>query len=339
MKDLLFRLCSVRGVSGAEGNVASLVCKLASQYADTKILENGSVVSIMGNKNSMKNILIDAHIDQIGMIVTSINKDGFIKASPCGGVDPRCLPGHNVKIIGKKEIDGIVCSVPDSVVKKSGSSKFCGMDDLYIDSGMEYGQVKMYVSEGDIVCFNSKPYSLLNGRLSAQSTDDRAGVAVLIKLAERLSCQDIGVKVTFLFSCQEEMGTRGVKTSAFQIDATEAIAVDVSFANQPGLDKSIENELGKGPMICICPALSREVSNLLIETAKHNDIPFQTEVEGATSGTNADSISISRGGIKCGVVSIPQRYMHTPSEVVCLEDLENTVNLLEAYIKKGGVRA
>ena len=338
MKDLLFRLCSVNGVSGSEENIASLVCKIMSKYADTKMLENGSVISTLGNKNSRKNILLDAHIDQIGMIVTDIDKNGFIKMAPCGGIDLRCLPGHRVKIIGKKTIDGIVGFVPSYVSGKNNNGKFESIDNMYIDTGLEPQYVKTYVSPGDCIAFNTQSKELINNRVTAQSTDNRAGVSVLIKLAERLSVQDIRVNVTFLFSCQEEVGTRGAKISAYQIDANEAIAVDVSFANQPGLNKTIHCELGKGPMICICPTLSKDVTDLLIDTAKQKSLPFQLEVEGYSSGTNADSISLSRGGIKCGLVSIPQRYMHTPSEVISQEDLENTVNLLEAYIKKGGVK-
>ena len=140
-----------------------------------------------------------------------------------------------------------------------------------------------------------------------------------------------------MLSVQEETFGRGAKTGAFGIDADEAIAIDVSFASQPDVTGEYSKiELSGGPMICISPILSRAMSNKLTDIAKSKEIPYQFEIIGGTTGTNADSITVTKGGIKTAVVSIPQRYMHTPYEVVSLDDVENTARLICEYIKCGG---
>ena len=140
-----------------------------------------------------------------------------------------------------------------------------------------------------------------------------------------------------LFSAQEETFGTGAKTGAFSIDADEAIAVDVSFASQPDVSGQYGKiELGKGAMICLSPVLDRPMAQRLIEIAKKQGIPFQLEPIAGATGTNADHIAVSKGGVKTAVVSIPQRYMHTPVEVISLADVENTARLLAAYLNCGG---
>lgn len=335
MKNLIYELCSNQGVSGDENNISKLVYKKLSKYCKCKIRNDGSVIGTIGNVNAEYNILFDAHIDQIGLIVTYIDDNGFAKISNCGGIDSRILPGSTVKTCKDPEITGIICSIPPHLSKK-GSDKVPSIDELYIDFAMSYEEIKKYINVGDRLSLFSEFQELLNQRVSSPSIDNRAGVAVLIKLAEKLSKENLDHKVTILLSSQEETSSMGAITSSYECRPDEAIVIDVSFAKQPGVDSNKYSKLDKGPLIGISPSLSKKVTNLLIKTAQKKDIPYQLEIMGGKTGTNADHISINRGGVNCGLLSIPQRYMHTAVEVVSIKDMEDTTELLFNYAKKGG---
>ena len=337
MKNLLYDLCIRQGISGDENDISKFVYKKLSKYCKCKIRNDGSVIGTIGNINSQYNILFDAHIDQIGLVVTYIDDNGFVKISNCGGIDSRILPGSTVKICNDPKISGIICSIPPHLSKKISDNKLPSVDDLYVDFGMDSEKIKNYINIGDRLSLFEEFQELLNGRISSPSIDNRAGVAVLIKLAEKLSKETLDHKVTILLSSQEETSSLGAITSSYECRPNEAIVVDVSFAKQPCVESNKYSKLDKGPLIGISPSLSRKVTNLLMKTAQKKDIPYQLEIMGGKTGTNADHISINRGGVNCGLVSIPQRYMHTAVEVVSIKDMENTAELLFNYAKKGGI--
>lgn len=336
MENLLSALCSYVGVAGSELNASQYVAKKLSKYADIKIDKNNNVIATLGNKDSNKHIMLDAHIDQIGLVVTHITETGFLKVAPCGGVDSRIMPGSSVTIHGKKDVTGIVSSIPPHL-SDLDSDTVQKVTDLYIDTGLPYDQLRDIVSMGDNISFCSKFKKLLNNRVSCCSLDNRAGVASLIRCAQLLFEEKLECKVTILLSSQEEINAKGAKTAAHSLNPDEAIMVDVSFASQPDVPKEKSGVLGNGPMIGISPSLSRNISNKLINLAENSKVPYQFEVMGGTTGTNADKVSISREGIPSGLLSIPLRYMHTPYELVELNDIENTAKLLSLYIKSGGV--
>ena len=336
MKNLLYDLCTRQGISGDENDISKFVYKKLSKYCKCKIRNDGSVIGTIGNINSQYNILFDAHIDQIGLVVTYIDDNGFVKISNCGGIDSRILPGSTVKICNNSKISGIICSIPPHLSKKISDNKLPSVDDLYVDFGMDSEKIKNYINIGDRLSLFEEFQELLNGRISSPSIDNRAGVAVLIKLAEKLSKETLDHKVTILLSSQEETSSLGAITSSYEYHPNEAIVVDVSFAKQPSVESNKYSKLDKGPLIGISPSLSKKVTNLLIKTAQKKDIPYQLEIMGGKTGTNADHISINRDGVNCGLVSIPQRYMHTAVEVVSIKDMENTAELLFNYAKKGG---
>ena len=177
----------------------------------------------------------------------------------------------------------------------------------------------------------------MNNRITVPALDDRCGIAALIRCAELIGKKELSYKVVILLSVQEETYGTGAKTGAYRINADEAIAVDVSFASQPDVSGQYAGvELAKGPMICISPILSKAMSDKLISVAKEKNIPFQYEPISGTTGTNADHISVTKSGVASAVVSIPQRYMHTPIEVIDISDVENTAALLAEYIIGGG---
>lgn len=337
MKDLLFKLCSCDGISGKENNIADMCCKILSQYGEVLKDYNNNVIAVLGNKNADKTLLLDAHIDQIGLIVTDIDKNGFLKVDKCGGIDCRTLPGSPVKVFGNEVYDGVICCMPPHL-SDGNEDKAIEIDKTWIDIGLPVDIVKKNVSIGDVVLFNSNPKFLLNNLITSPALDNRAGVAALIKVCELISKVEIDCRVVVLLSCQEETYGTGAKTKSFDINPDKCICVDVSFANQIGISDSYANiELGKGPMLCYSSTLDRELTDVLKNVADENNISVQTEVCPGRTGTNADHISVSKNGVKTAVLSIPQRNMHTQSEIVSINDVEDTAQLIYNYIISVGV--
>ncbi len=336
-KELIFELCSVCGVSGCEEPAAEIAKKYLSVFSDVTTDANGNLYAVLGNKNAEKTIIVDAHLDQIGLIVTEINDKGFVKVDKCGGIDMRTLLDTELVLQKNPEFLGIVCCMPPhlSVGKED---KAVSMDKIWVDFGLSYDEIKNIITVGDVLTFKSRPKTLINNRIMAACLDNRCGVAAAIKCAEILSKETgLKYKVCILLSAQEETYGTGAKTGSYLVNADEAIVIDVSFASQPDISGQYSSvELAKGPMICISSILNRPMSRALIETAEKNNIPYQLEPIAGRTGTNADHISVSAYGVKTAVVSIPQRYMHTPNEVIAIDDVENTAKLIADYIKCGG---
>lgn len=337
MKELIFELCSCNGVSGDENNIAKLCAEKLNKYGKVTIDSNNSIVAVVGNANADKTIMLDAHIDQIGFIITKINENGFLKVDKCGGIDFRTLLGAPVKVFGEEELDGIICCMPPHL-SDGNEDKAIDSDKVWIDLGLPANIVNEKVSIGDTVTFYNNPKLLLNNRISSSALDNRAGVAAIIKACELIYAKDLPYKVVVLLSCQEETYAAGAKTKAFEYEPDECICVDVSFANQQGITDSYSNiELGKGPMLCYSSTLNKDMTNKLKSIALSENIPTQIEVCSGRTGTNADHIATSRCGIKTTVLSIPQRNMHTQVEIVEIKDVENTSKLIANYIISGGV--
>lgn len=335
IKDVLFELCSADGVSGDELSAANIACTELKKLTDSVYVDGfGNVFASIDNKKK-KTVLLDAHIDQVGFIVTYITEDGFLKFSPVGGIDKRLLPAQRVEInTVNGKISGVITSVPPHL--STDSDKAPSYDDLYIDAGLSGDEAKKLIPLGSRVLFSGEPIELLGDRISSKALDDRAGVAVILhalELAGKLSEYNINIA----FSCQEETGESGAKMLSFRADCDLAIAVDVSFAFAKGESKIKCGEMGKGPMIGISPSLSKAFSDSLIKIAEEKKIPYQLEVMGGETGTDADAIGVSKGGVKTVTVSIPLKYMHTPVEVVELSDIENTALLISEFLKSGDV--
>ena len=257
MKELLFRLCTAHGTPGDEGGAAEVARQALAPYAQVEIDHNGNVIAHMGDQKAKKHILFDAHIDQIGMVVTWIDGEGFLKVAPCGGIDRRVLPGSAVKICGKEEVTGIVCCTPPHL-SKGGEEKVPSFDDLYIDTGLPGEKARELIAPGDRVLFTEQPKELLGGRVSLPALDDRSGVMALIRCAELLSREEsLPCKVTLLCSVQEETGAAGAKTAAYTLYPDEAVMVDVSFGVQPGVSREKAAPLGEGTMIGIAPSAGK----------------------------------------------------------------------------------
>ena len=337
LREIIVNLCSVSGVSGSEEPDVNAAKKYLESFAKISVDNNGNLFAEFGNLNSEKTILLDAHIDRIGLIVTGIDKNGFVKVDKCGGIDIRTLQDSSLVLQSNPDIVGNVCCMPPHL-SDGKEDTAVSIDKTYVDFGMSEAEIKKHIKIGDVLTFNTEPKMFLNNKICAPALDNRCSVASLIRCAELLSNErSLEYKVVIMLSVQEETFGTGAKTGAFSLNADEAIAVDVSFASQPDVTGQYSKiELSKGPMICISPILNRAMSNKLIEIAENSKIPYQLEPISGATGTNADNIAVTKSGVKTSVVSIPQRYMHTPNEVISLDDVENTAKLICEYIKCGG---
>lgn len=331
IKNLLFSLCDSYCI-GSINDAAVLAETELSKYCKTT-RENNTVIGEIKGESDYK-IMLDAHIDEVGFIVTNIDDEGFLTVAKCGGIDLRTLPARTVTIHGRERVNGVFCSTPPHL--SSGDISFEDIADFKIDTLLGE-RAKDIISLGDYVTFDTAPQNLLSDRVCAKSLDDRAGVVCLIELAKRLSGKKLPVSVVFCISDMEELGTRGAKTASFKADPDEGVAIDVSFASAPDVSKDEAGELSKGAMIGIAPVLSREMSRKFINIAEENGILYQTEVMSRATGTNADVISVNKSGVKTGLLSIPLRNMHTDSEIIDMSDIISVCDILEKYILSKGV--
>ncbi|MCM1297958.1 MAG: M20/M25/M40 family metallo-hydrolase [Firmicutes bacterium] len=333
---ILEKLCTAEGgVSGGEKQLHQAVLKLLKPYApDAAADPMGNITAVIGEDTKKPLLLLDAHIDRIGMIVTHIDKDGFLKVSGIG-MDRRSLLAQTVTVYGrKKSFKGIISTLPPHV--DADRKKAPKTEDIAIDVGMTKEEAEKNIFPGDLVLIDGRFSRLAGTRVCSPATDDRAGVAAVLYALDLLKKErDLPFRIAVQFAAQEEVGCRGAAASTYNLNPDYAIAVDVSFAVSSGVSSNEAGEMGKGVMIGISGNLSRDMFNRLTDTAKKKKIPYQIEAMSRSTGTDADPIAVSRGGVVTGLLSIPQRYMHTPCEVLDTEDIKATGKLIAEFIKGG----
>ena len=326
--DLCRRLTDRDGVTGREDALNAR--ELLGEFGPTRETPLGSLICEIPGEGEP--ILLDAHADRIGLVVTDITPEGFLRFDRVGGMDRRVLSASAVTVRGKRDLPGVITSVPPHLMKDGDGDKAPAFDEMFVDIGMTAEEARAVVSVGDAVTVDGPPAFLSDTRLTGAALDDRAGAAAVLGALDILRENGCKRAVTAMLSAQEETGGAGAGTGAFDVRPAEAIAVDVSFAVQDGVAAHEAGKLGGGPMICFSPSLSRRVSQKLVRTAEANGIPYQIEVCSGSTGTNADDIASAGPGVVTGLVSIPQRSMHTQAEVVDVEDVKGVALLLAAYI-------
>ncbi len=324
LKQMLKELSEADGLSGVYDAVAIAESYL-SKYAVVRREGNNLIGEIKGKTDYT--VMLDAHIDEIGLVVTSVN-NGFLKVSNVGGIDRRMLAGMKVTVHGKEKVRGVFCSTPPHLDK---SDNVKNIEDMYIDTGLG-DKASDLVSVGDRITFEQSFESLMGTKVTGKALDNRAGCVALIRCAELLKGKELPCNVLILLSDAEEIGGMGAKTKAFANFPDEAVAVDVSFGNAPDIESEKTGTLGDGAMLGISPLLSKCVTDGLKNAAQNGGYKFQYEVMGGKTGTNADHIALTRSGVKTGLLSIPLRNMHTPVEVVDIADVESVANILAEYI-------
>ncbi len=335
-------LCLSVGVSGYEDmNASEAAANALREFTEDVTVDfMGNVVGYINRERTdLPLLLLDAHIDEIGMIVTHIEDDGFVRVSNCGGIDRRLLLAQEVTVYGKEPVFGVFGSKPPHLSGADERNKVAQISEMYIDVGMSKEEAEKLISAGDRVITRSEFRKLLGDRIAVKSLDDRCGCACILEALRLLKEEkaELPCRLAVLFSAQEETNFGGCSAAAYRINPDIAIAVDVSFALTSDAPRERCGLMGKGPQIGISPALNKSLSDKLIAIAKEKEIPYQPEVMGAHTGTNADVLSNMRGGVVTGVVSIPLRYMHTPIEEIQLSDLEMVGKLLAEYAKQASL--
>ncbi len=338
MEKLLTELCSKYTVSGSELENLELIRSFFDKDTDIRTDANGNIIASIGRTDSKDVIMLEAHNDTIGFVVTFIDENGFLKLSNCGGTDRRVLLGSRVNVLGKKHIRGIVCCLPPHL-SDGGEDKAPDADGIYVDTGLAKSELEKYVSAGDKVAVYSKPEKLIGKRFKAAGLDNKAGVAVLIRAAQLIKKQKTDICIKIVLSSQEETGLVGSRTAGFSVKPDCALVVDVSFAKQACVSEEKSGKLSKGAMLGLSPILDRGLYRELEEICIKNSIPYQKEVMGGSTGTNADVISTAGEGVRTALVSIPLRNMHTQAETVDIDDLENTAKLISLFIESRGADA
>ena len=330
---ILKELCLVGAPSGFESEIVELSKKYMNAFGECKVDNRGNFICT--KKGEGLHFLLDAHMDQIGFVVTSIEDGGFLRVSKVGGIDRRIAPSQEVVVLGKEKVYGVIGCKPPHLTDESEKDKAPKFEDLFIDTGLDKESLCEKVEIGDFVVF--KPYfeKLLGSNFTGTAIDDRAGMAIIIRAMEILNERGSKSAVTAVFSVQEEVNGKGAGNASFYAEADEAIAVDVSFASQPEVSGSKKNAtmpLGGGAFIGFAPILDRSISKGFVNTAKRKNIPYSVEVMGGRTGTNADEIVTAKLGTKTVTISPPIRNMHTTVEIVNGDDLENCARLIAEYI-------
>ena len=333
-KNFLKKLSNAVGISGREHSAAKIVCKMFEGLVDeVKFDALGSVIMFKKGKGSKANpkIMLAAHVDEIGLIVTGVDK-GFIRFSSVGGVDQRILPAMEVVVHGKKELIGVISSLPPHLCEPQDKGKAWKFEELFVDCGISEEELSQLVQVGDVISFKTEVSELLNSKLSGKSMDNRAGLTVLYECAKRLSKADNECDVYFVATVLEEVSYGGAITSTFGIMPDIGIAVDVTHANAPELPEYKVIEMGKGPGIGIGPHVHPKVYEKMCEVAEEGHIPYQVEPSASPQGTDAFAMQTTGCGVATGLLSVPLRYMHTPAELLCVSDVVKTGKLLAHFV-------
>jgi endoglucanase len=337
----LKKLANAPSPSGYEEPAAEVYREYTSDFADKVTTDSHGSVQAILNPNAKTRIMLAGHIDEIGFIVHYINDDGLLFFSGVGGHDSIIPVGQRVWIhTAKGKVPGIIGRKPIHLIEAAERSKSPKLHDLWIDIGAASGDAaKAKIALGDPVTFQYEFQKLMDGRATARGFDNKAGAFVVAE-ALRLLKEEGGlhksVGVYAVGTVQEEIGLRGAITSAYDVDAVTGIAVDVNFAiDHPGVSKERYGrvDLGKGPTVTRGANINPIVYKMLSEAAAAEEIGVQISPEPGRTGTDAGAMQVARSGMACGLLGIPLRYMHTPCELLELEDVVNTARLMAAYCR------
>ena len=338
----LERLSNICGVAGREGEVRDLMIDLLKPYVDeVKIDKLENVIAIKKGKSDHPRVMLAAHMDEIGLMVKHISKEGFLKFAKLGGIDDRVLLAQKVKIYcDNRVLSGVIGAKPPHIQKEEERKKVITYDNLFIDIGAKDREdaKRMGVKIGTPASFDVEYEKIGNNVAMGKAFDDRIGCATMVETMRRL--ENIDCTVFAVGTVQEEVGLRGATTAAFGVEPDIGIALDVTIAGDvPGVrefDTSVK--MGKGPTLTISDSgliTHPKVLNLFMRTAEEFKIDFQLET-GLLGSTDAARISLSREGVPSGTISIPARYIHSPAGLISLTDAENSAKLAVESIKKVG---
>lgn len=333
--ETLETLCGLPAVSGFEMQAAQTVSAMFAPYCDE--VHTDALGNVYGfrrcGREGAKTLLLDAHLDQIGFLVTEVLEGGFLRFAPVGGVDPRMLLGNEVMILTEEPLYGVIACMPPHLLKAGEQDKAVPVEEMMIDTG--FTDAKGKIAVGTPVVFAQQPVQLSGDTVTGKCLDDRAGVAAILLAMEKLAAeQTLACDIAVLISAQEEVTGLGAQGGAFTVQPDYAIAVDVTHGKTPDGPSEGVFELGSGAAVGMGPNFHRGLTNMLLRTAKTWDIPYTLEVMEGNTGTNAWTIQIVAHGVATALLSIPERYMHTPIETIRLSDLEAVSELIYRFARR-----
>jgi putative aminopeptidase FrvX len=340
LSENLEKLSNACGVTGREEEVRNLMIKLMKPYVDEVVVDKlENVIAIKKGKKSSPKVMLAAHMDEVGLMVKIISKEGFLQFAKMGGIDDRILLAQKVIVHTQKgPLQGIIGSKPPHIQKEEERKKVVTYDQLFIDIGAKNlkDANKMGVKVGDPISFDVKYAKLGKDLVTGKAFDDRVGCAIMIEALKRLESTDC--TICAVGTVQEEVGLRGAGTATFGIDPDVGIALDTTVAGDvPGVkefDTSVK--MGKGPALTVADSgliTHPKVLRLLRDAAEENKIEYQLET-GLPGTTDAARISLTRQGVPSGTISIATRYIHSPVGMLSLKDAENSVKLTASAIQK-----
>jgi len=339
MDELLKNIIDSAGISGFESRIAKLMQDELKKTCENVEIDNfGNVIARKGN--GKKKIMLAAHMDEVGLMVKHISKEGFIYFIKIGGIDDRILPAQRVIIKSKKgDCLGIIGTKPPHLQKEEEKKKPLKYEDMFIDIGCKSKEeASQKIEIGDIIIFEPNSGVLNNKLLFGKAIDDRIGCYILLKIMEKLNTS---AEVYAVATTQEEVGLKGARTSSFKISPDFALAIDATTAGDTPHINERESalKLGEGVAITIIEASGRglivneKMKELLINTAKENNIKYQMDIiEGGM--TDGAIIHMNKEGVSTGVLSVPTRYIHSPTAVFNIDDVEAAIELAVKAVQK-----
>jgi len=327
----LEKILSVASPSGAEWNFAKMLGEELKSFSSQHIDNLSNLICTIGEKDSSP-IMLEAHIDEVGMQVSTITDDGFVYCRRNGSIDGQTLLGSNVTIHSRNgDVDGVIGKKPIHL-EGDIAGKPVIVEDLWIDIFAENGaEAKENISIGDYVTFKNN-FKVCDNRIMSKGLDNKIGVFVVSETLKQLSKEIINKQIVACFCAQEEVGSRGAIVASNSVRPEYAICVDVGFATDyPGMSEPKYGNicLGKGPVINMNCDNNRDLVELIVETARANSIPYQLYTNlAATGGSDTSVIQLSNNGVRTALISIPCRYMHTPVEVCDLRDVSGCIELI-----------
>ena len=334
--DFLKHILETASPSGYEQPVQEIVRQFAAGFADEVSTDvHGNVIAVR-NPGAPLRVMLAGHCDQIGFLVRYIDSEGFLYVQAIGGWDPQIVVGQRMTVWSSGgPIFGVISRKPIHLLTEEERKQVVKLKDIWLDIGAKsQAQAAEFVRIGDPVTLELGFRTMLNNRASSPSMDDKTGLWTAMEALRRTAGKDLKCSLYAVSTVQEEIGLRGARTSAFRVDPHVGIAVDVCHATDcPTIEKKHEGDiaLDKGPVIYRGPNMNPRVTERLIATANSASLPYQLAAVGTATGTDANTIQVNRAGVAAGLIGLPNRYMHSPVEVVALDDLDHAAELLAQF--------
>lgn len=337
--DKLEQISGYHSPSGCEDSIREYLKEHLAEISDkieVDVLGNILAYKYARDSKSAKTLMVEAHMDEVALMVSHIENNGFLRVTKVGGVDVNIMKGHKVVVLhDEKVVHGVIGSVPVHMLKDA-PKKDIDFTDLWVDIGTSsLEETESLVDIGDYVLIDSSFQDLLNDCVCAKACDNKAGVVVLWDVLEKIHSINTNCNVVIVFAVQEEVGLRGAKVASYSIMPDVCIAVDVAHASDyPNIDKHKYSDIciGKGPVIPMGTNFTLSVQKKIMNIAKENEIPFQRLALPASSGTDVNAVQTTGRGCQTGLISIPCRYMHSPVEVISTDDILRCADLLYKYV-------